>query len=926
MSRFGGVPVLVEEDEVSPEGNRFGGEVQQTSGKFGGVPIQLGDEDYRLSAREELGDWDRFWHSFSKAKGFTESASNVLDQTIPMGRVQVTDPESGDLDIKYIPPSPELLAAVKAGDDEGAAEILNKDRDIRLQQRFPHLYEGGKQIEGTEDVVGDISGVVVDPSSLLPIVGKTLPKIMAVSSAFGAADGYLYSKGKTGKADPTQVGLGAAIGAALPWPLKKIGQGLGIFRTKATVSLSNKMLDKYEKELTAEMAQGVSPDIAKISAKNNSGLYDNGVDVDELYKATGRTEPAFTGASAAREALNEIEQQAANNWLSKGVLAVGKAVEPFIGTVSTRVRNISPKIFNTLRKLDLDTHVDVHKYYERLDPFSRQISKLKTFDEKAYDIVKKGLFGEDFTRVGREFTKLAKADPKTFGNMADNFAEVRKVLDEVYDGYKGSGYKLKKVKEYFPKLVTSPEGLGVVRHSLIKKTLLNKEKRLKRPLTRAETASTINGLIKHGGEGKAVAKVSKAVRARKFDFMTDEMIPHYADINDGLHAYVRQGVHDIQRRRWLSTNGAKFKGGRGADPKGHDLEYGIGDVVGKEVNRLNLSGAEEEQLLKALRARFGAGERASSTGFQHFKNIGYGTTLGNIFSAITQIGDNAFGMYINGVRNHLRGMFGSKIIKKTDIGLSEISEDLVNDVSKTKKFLDFTLKWSGFSSLDRFGKESLLNGAMHKYKGQLKTDKGRRNFVAKWGKYFEGEMPALMKQLKAGKFDDDNVRLLLWHTLADIQPIGLSEMPEKYLNHPNGRIFYMLKTFTIKQFDIMRREIFQEIKKGNHLKAAKNTARFALLFGLINGSADVFKDIISGKDIELEDTLINNMVKLVGISRYQTSKMAKDGIGQVLAETLIPPMPFIDKPFTAVATGKPEKALEAVPLVGKLISRRLRED
>lgn len=910
MSRFGGIP-LEEEEQTS---------------RFGGVPVPQGDFNYRLAVQQEESDWDNFWHSYGKAKGFTESAKDVINQYIPQGRVQITDPSTGDLDIQYMPPSPELLEAVKAGDDERAAAILNSDRDTRLQQRFPHLYEGGEQREGTGSIAGEVLGTVIDPTTLVPIVGKTLPKIMAISSAFGAADGYLYSKGKTGEADPTQVGLGALIGAALPPTLRKIGQGLGFFRTKATVGLSNKMIDKYEKQLTREMAEGVSPDMAKVAAKTNSGLYDNGVDVEELYKATGRTEPTFSGASAAREAMDEIEQQAANNWLSRGTLAVGKVIEPFIGTVSTRVRNISPRIFHTLREADLKTHVDVHKFYERLDPFSRQISKLQNFDKGSYGIIKKGLMGEDFTRAGREMSRLAKLEPKVFGDMADNFKEVRKVLDEVYDGYVGAGYKLKRVKEYFPKMVKSPEGLGVIRHNVIKGALLKAEKRLKRPLTKKETASTINALIKDGGKGLAVAKVGKGVRARKFDFMTDEMLPHYAELNDGLHAYVRQGVHDIQRRKWLSSGGAKLKGKRGADPKGHDLEYGIGQVVGKEVERLNLSAEQELQLLRALRARFGAGERASSTGIQHFKNVGYGTTLGNVFSAITQLGDNAFGMYINGVRNHLRGMFGSKLIKKTDIGLSEISEDLVNDVSKTKKFLDFTLKWSGFSRLDKFGKESLLNGAMHKYKRQLATDRGRREFVSKWGKYFEGDMPTLMKQLKVGNFDDDNVRLLLWHTLADVQPIGLSEMPEKYLNHPNGRVFYMLKTFTIKQFDIMRREIIQEFKKGNKLKAAQNATRFALLFGLVNGTADTFKDILSGKDIELTDTMIDNMVKLVGISRYQTGQMAKDGIGQVLMETLLPPVPFIDKPFTALVQGKPEKALEPVPIIGKLISRRLRED
>ena len=889
-----------------------------------GADLPQGDSHYRDSASSEDSEWDNFWHAFSKMKSFTESAGDVMEQYIPMGRIQITNPETGELDIEYQPPSDELKAAAKAGDDEWAASIINAERDIRLQKRFPHLYRNGIQREGTENIGGSVAGAIVDPTSLIPFIGG-IKTVMATGAAFGAADGYLYSKGTTGRVDPTHVALGATLGAVLPASLKGVGKSLGFVRTKASGKLADKMLNRYEKELAAESAQGVAPDMARVTAAKNSGIYDNGVELDELYKATGRTEPAFSSASQARETLESIESRAASNWLTRGVLNVGKAIEPFVGTISTRVRNISPKIFNTLRKLDLDTHVDVHKYYERLEPFSKQVATLKRYDKGTYNEISKGLMGEDFTRAGRMFDKLAKENPTVFGNMADNFSEVRKVLDEIYDGYKGAGYKMKRVQEYFPKLVTSPEGVGIVRHGIIKDALAKAQKIKKRPLTKAETDDVVNTLIRHGGKDRPTAKVSKHIRARKFDHMTEAMLPHYAELNDSLHAYVRQGVHDIQRRRWLGNNGAKLPFGRTADPKGHDLVHGLGKVVADETNRLNLNGEQQRQLMNALTARFGKGEQASSIGYQHFKNISYGTTLGNIYSAITQFGDNAFGMYINGIRNQLKGMFGEKIIKKTHIGLSDISEDLVNDVSKTKQFLDWTLKWSGFSRMDKFGKESLLNGAMHKYTKQLKSDKGRRDFVAKWGRYFEGDMPALMKKVKAGEFDDDNVRLLLWHTLSDVQPIGLSEMPEKYLNHPNGRVFYMLKTFTIKQFDIMRREIGEQIRRGNHEQAAKNAARFGILFGLVNGSADMFKDMLSGKDINVTDNMVNNMVKLVGLSRYQTRQMNKDGVGQVLFETLLPPTGFIDKPVSGALQADFGKAIEPVPVVGKLISRHMRE-
>lgn len=47
------------------------------------------------------------------------------------------------------------------------------------------------------------------------------------------------------------------------------------------------------------------------------------------------------------------------------------------------------------------------------------------------------------------------------------------------------------------------------------------------------------------------------------------------------------------------------------------------------------------------------------------------------------------------------------------------------------------------------------------------------------------------------------------------------EMPQPYVNSPNARLAYMLKSFTLKQWDIARRKIYQEIKKEMFLKVQK---------------------------------------------------------------------------------------------------------
>ena len=57
--------------------------------------------------------------------------------------------------------------------------------------------------------------------------------------------------------------------------------------------------------------------------------------------------------------------------------------------------------------------------------------------------------------------------------------------------------------------------------------------------------------------------------------------------------------------------------------------------------------------------------------------------------------------------------------------------------------------------------------------------------------------------------------MLLYSRLLDFQPVALSEMPEYYLKAGNGRVFYMLKTYTLKQMDVFRKEVWHTMKNGD---------------------------------------------------------------------------------------------------------------
>jgi hypothetical protein len=220
--------------------------------------------------------------------------------------------------------------------------------------------------------------------------------------------------------------------------------------------------------------------------------------------------------------------------------------------------------------------------------------------------------------------------------------------------------------------------------------------------------------------------------------------------------------------------------------------------------------------------------------------------------------------------------------------------------------------------MDRFGKNTFIQSAMMKNKQLPKED-----FIAKWSSRFDPDAPPgtaprtekLYEQVQSFQKIDDNNRgdigFMLWNELQDVQPIALSALPEQYLKNPNLRVAYMLKSFTLKVFDVMRRDIGQNIAKKNYRQAAKEATSLASYWMMMNGSTDGFKNFITGKDQSGLDVVVNNTFKLFGMNKYMMTQAQREGLGSAALKAVTPPTALID------ALGDSKKAVSMIPLVGR---------
>ena len=136
-------------------------------------------------------------------------------------------------------------------------------------------------------------------------------------------------------------------------------------------------------------------------------------------------------------------------------------------------------------------------------------------------------------------------------------------------------------------------------------------------------------------------------------------------------------------------------------------------------------------------------------------------------------------------------------------------------------------------------------------------------------------------------------------------------MPAGYTSAGNARILYMLKSFTIKQFDVYREaagkdinKAFEAQQKGN-MKAALKFATsgigkltaLATVFAAANASTDVLKDTLYGRPTKLDELTTNNLYRLLGISRYLSYKAKREGGARTALELALPPTAVFDRAY-----------------------------
>jgi hypothetical protein len=663
---------------------------------------------------------------------------------------------------------------------------------------------------------------------------------------------------------------------------------------------------------------GLDADLAKAVAVIGGGAWLASV----LSNPENRTKNAVWAAAVlslgmfAKSRISGLEDMAES---------AGRRLENAGGKISLELRNISQPLGRRLFEFDMDEMVETAKRIKTIAPFIKSLHKAGAAARGPLnDAILTGKPGPVLAALG----KLGKPE------VIQQWKTARALLEDLGKGLIDAGRLKQLLPDYFPRMVVDYPGLlkalGLEARTYLE-TMMEKEnlKSLREKgveLSPLDQSLVVNKYLERAvnGQGKP-----GFLKKRSIEEITAELSPFYAPAMESLPLYIRAVVKEIERAKFFGKDLVRLP-----ESGAINLDTSIGNLVNRELAAGRVKPEQVDRVKDLLRSRFGPGEQGSSRGIQAFRNVTNAMLLGDVFSALRNLGDIGpiYAMY-NGLSLAKSAAAlitrDSQRITAVDMGMAKhLAEEFVHGTRRpvlfklpltdkqiqlsTARFADLSFKLGGFRFVDVGMKELAANTALSYYQAAVKKPRTLAEFRARYGEFFGKDFDALVADLQA-KRTTRLTRMLATRELADLQPLFKSEMSKFYNDHPDGRVLYMLKSFTLSQINLVRDRGFAEMKRGNVRRGTEFLLRYTLLAGFMGMTTD---NLI--RSLQERDTSWNlldlpaHALKNFGWSQYALDKLRSGKPEEAALAIAAPPV----KPIYDVLTGKPE-AVRYVPVVGE---------
>jgi hypothetical protein len=211
---------------------------------------------------------------------------------------------------------------------------------------------------------------------------------------------------------------------------------------------------------------------------------------------------------------------------------------------------------------------------------------------------------------------------------------------------------------------------------------------------------------------------------------------------------------------------------------------------------------------------------------------------------------------------------------------------------------DLTIKF-GVGLSDQFNKGGVANAIAVHYADIMKNPAGDAFYrlAKEYSQKFPDQWPKMRKELMSEDFANGNIKNLpeaqffIYNELADIHPINPSGMAQGFnAAHPLAKPLWGLKSYMIKQLDIMRARGYEKAKysesRGEGL--AYLAAYAAIVAAGQNFAVSFLRDKLADRETDTSEYFVGGFLQPLGISRYTIMQARDKKLGMAITGTFLP--------------------------------------
>lgn len=382
-----------------------------------------------------------------------------------------------------------------------------------------------------------------------------------------------------------------------------------------------------------------------------------------------------------------------------------------------------------------------------------------------------------------------------------------------------------------------------------------------------------------------------------------------------------------------------------------------GDFFNEVKSKLVRDGLDEGKATEAAKLMEEAwmGSRKAPPGpIRAFMNLAYAGTLAQFKTTVLNLHDVPVSMVNNGEAPTLRVLFNKtdkefgkslrQMIGEQNFG--EFVRDYDNliqnpglwaKVAKGSKFVsDGSMFISGFRLMDEVGKGSVLRAAVESARDAARNGTLRQKFGNIFLPY---ELDMIEPYLKNGMKAKDmppkvreKVEELAFTKLGEQQLISMAGRPVNYLSNPIMRPAYAMTGFAIKQMTLLRKNVYNELKRGNYKDAAIYAAKYVGYAGLGYGMINELRNAVFKKEaFEPEDILVGTLDQVAAAmtlnrlgDEYSRQMFVANPV-EYLMTSFLPPG-GLGEALGQAAMGDIKPLIERTPAAGDFMKYYLKEE